>query len=61
MSKYKELLEDMQTIVKDQDKMTDSIDPSHPVQRVAALEVLVSKLVWVLNQTLRELAVKETP
>jgi hypothetical protein len=61
VSRYQELLDEMQRIAKEYGDAGWKIDQSHPLQRVSHLEALVHDMAWVTAQTLKELQKREQP
>ena len=57
MSRYADLFAYLRKIARETDD--EHVDPSHALQRVAVLERLVSGLIWLNAQTLKELAKRD--
>jgi hypothetical protein len=59
MSRYVELVGELKKLSEEAKEEAQWIDPSHALQRVAALEHIVLGLVWLSAQTLKELAKRD--
>lgn len=59
MSRYAELVAELKKLGEHANEDAQHIDPSHALQRVAALERTVLGLMWLNAQTLKELAKRD--
>jgi hypothetical protein len=59
MSRYVELVGELKKLSEEAKEEAHQIDPSHALQRVAALEHIVLGLVCLNAQTLKELAKRD--